>query len=279
MCKIRLVGIDMDGTLLSTDKTISPYTMEILKEVHRSGVEIVIATGRPYLAIKDLQKELPFLRYFLSSNGARVMDAQGDKTLIEALLPREKGMEALKLLGEYDAITEAYFDGLGYIAQKDYDRIELFHKNPNMVKYFKKTRKAIPDLLAHIETESRDMDKCQALFHDMLARKEAWARLEVLGGLALVNSLDYNIEINHFEVNKGTSLIKLAGLLGFEGAEVMAIGDNDNDKAMLEMAGLGVAMANSVPEILGLADYVTTSNDEEGVALALKKFILEDKPC
>ena len=119
------------------------------------------------------------------------------------------------------------------------------------------------------------MDKVQALFADMEERERAWKELDRLGELALSGSLGYNIEINAAGVNKGTGLIRLGELLGIRREEIMACGDGDNDAAMLREAGFGVAMSNAEEQVKEAADYITGSNEEDGAARAIEKFVLE----
>ena len=118
-------------------------------------------------------------------------------------------------------------------------------------------------------------DKLQILFADMEERLRAWDELSEVRGLELVGSLGYNIEINAAGVNKGTGLVRLGSLLGIRREEIMACGDGDNDALMLKEAGFGVAMANAVDKVKEAADYITLSNDEDGVAEAIEKFVLE----
>ena len=105
--------------------------------------------------------------------------------------------------------------------------------------------------------------------------EKAWKELEKVEGLELVGSLKYNIEVNAAGVNKGTGLVNLGKLLGISREEIMACGDGDNDTVMLREVGLGVAMANAEDQVKEVADYITLSNDEDGVAKAIEKFALE----
>ena len=118
------------------------------------------------------------------------------------------------------------------------------------------------------------MDKIQALFADMEERDAAWKELEQQGGLALVGSLGYNIEINAAGVNKGTALVELGRILGIKREEIMACGDGDNDADMLREVGLGVAMENAIDTVKEAADYITVSNNEQGAAKAIERFAL-----
>lgn len=118
------------------------------------------------------------------------------------------------------------------------------------------------------------MDKVQGLFADMKEREQAWQELKRFDSLELVGSLKYNIEINAAGVNKGKGLLELGEILGISREEIMAFGDGDNDIAMLREVGFGVAMQNADEEVKAVADYVTGSNDEDGVAKAIARFVL-----
>ena len=125
-----------------------------------------------------------------------------------------------------------------------------------------------------IAQENRAMDKVQGLFADMKEREQAWQELKQFDSLELVGSLKYNIEINAAGVNKGKGLLELGEILGISREEIMAFGDGDNDIAMLREVGFGVAMENADEEVKAVADYVTGSNDEDGVAKAIARFVL-----
>lgn len=118
------------------------------------------------------------------------------------------------------------------------------------------------------------MDKVQGLFADMKEREQAWQELKQFDSLELVGSLKYNIEINAAGVNKGKGLLELGEILGISREEIMVFGDGDNDIAMLREVGFGVAMQNADEEVKAVADYVTGSNDEDGVAKAIARFVL-----
>ena len=139
-----------------------------------------------------------------------------------------------------------------------------------MWNYVRTTRIAVPDIQDVIIKENRSMDKVQALFADMEERAAAWKELSELKELELVGSLSYNIEINAAGVNKGTALVALGEMLGIPRESIMACGDGDNDVHLLRE----VAMANAQPQVKEAADYITASNDEDGVARAIEEFAL-----
>lgn len=274
MHQIKMIGLDLDGTLLSTKKELLPYTKKVLAEAIEKGIIVLVATGRPYTGIPEELRTFPGIRYALTSNGARILDTEKGEVLIEELLPLENAKKALEILEKYDTLQEVYFDGQGYAQRSKLDNIAKYHKNPYMWEYVRTSRIAVEDIHELIRQERRDMDKLQALFADMDERLEAWKELEQIKELVLVGSLGYNIEINAAGVNKGTGLVKLGKLLGIRREEIMACGDGDNDIDMLREVGFGVAMGNAEENVKRAADYITESNDEEGVAKAIELFAL-----
>lgn len=272
MHKIKMIGLDLDGTLLTSDKRLRPFTRQVLAEAIERGILVLMATGRPYTGIPEELRSFPGIRYALTSNGARILDTQTGEVLIEHLLPLKSAKKALEILQKYDTLQEVYFNGQGYAEKEKLERISRYHHNPHMWEYVRKTRKPVPDLSELIARENQDMDKVQALFADMDELAQAWKELEKYEDLVLVSSLGYNIEINAAGVEKGEGLIKLGELLQIRPEEIMACGDGDNDIGMLEKAGIGVAMGNAEDKVKAAADYITGTNDEEGAAKAIVKY-------
>ena len=226
------------------------------------------------MGVPEELRNFPGMRYALTSNGARIVNTADGSVLEEHLLSPELGKRALEICGKYDTLQEIYFDGQGYVCEEKMAQVEKYHRNPNMWEYLRTTRKPVPDLMELLKKENRGMDKAQALFADMEERKRAWEELAQVDGLTLVGSLRYNIEINAAGVNKGSGLIRLGELLGIRREEIMACGDGDNDTVMLREAGFGVATANAEEQVKEAADYITDSNEEDGVAKAIEKFVL-----
>lgn len=276
MSKIKMIGLDLDGTLLNSKKELTEYSKEVLRKAIDQGVIVLVATGRPFTGIPEELRQFPGMRYALTSNGARIVDTKENRLLIEKLLPREDAIRALKVFRKYDTMQEIYYDGQGYADADKILHIDRYHHNPHMWAYVRNSRKTVPDILDMAEHTPQDMDKIQGLFANMEEREACWKELENDPALELVGSLKYNIEINTAGVNKGKGLVKLGELLGIRREEIMACGDGDNDIAMLKEVGFGVAMANAEEAVLKVADYITRSNDEDGVAKAIEKFVLSN---
>lgn len=269
-----MVGLDLDGTLLTDRKEVTPRTRKVISQAIAEGVVVLVATGRPWLGVPDELREFPGMRYALTSNGARIMDTQEGIVLEEHLLLPDSAEKALEICGKYDALMEVFFDGQGYAPADKMAKLERYHKNPNMWEYMRKTRIPVDNIFELLERENRGADKVQALFSDMEERQAALRELEQEPGLELVGSLKYNIEINAAGVNKGTGLLNLGRLLGIRREEIMACGDGDNDTVMLREVGFGVAMGNAEEQVKEASDYIAPTNEEEGVAEAIEKFVL-----
>lgn len=272
--RIKMIGLDLDGTVLTEKKKITDRTREIISTAISRGVTVLFATGRPWMGISEVLMDFPGMRYALTSNGARIIDIQQGSVIEEHLLSPELAQKALEICSKYDTLQEVYFDGQGYAPAEKMAVVEKYHRNPSMCDYMRKTRRPVNDIQELVRTENRGLDKVQALFSDMEERSLAWKELKKETGLELVGSLQYNIEINASGVNKGTGLVNLGRMLGITRDEIMACGDGDNDILMLKEVGFGVAMANAEDLVKEAADYITLSNEEDGVAEAIEKFVL-----
>lgn len=276
MRQIKMIGLDLDGTLLNEKKQLTDYTRSVLTRALEKGVVVLVATGRPVTGVPKELLEFPGMRYVLSSNGARVLDMQEKKTLYEGLVPYDSAVEILKIFEDYDTLKEIYFDGRGYVRQCELNRVHEFIRNPAMAEYLLTTRRGIEGEIWELmeEKKGQSLDKLHALFRDQTERAEAKKRLQALGDLAISDSLGTNLEINAPGVDKGQGLLRLGEILGIRREEIMACGDGNNDLAMLRTVGFGVAMANGAEEVKAAADYITLSNEEDGVAKAIERFVL-----
>lgn len=278
--RIRMIGLDLDGTLLNDKKELTPRTRRALEHAIAEGVTVLVATGRPWMGVPEELRNFPGMKYALTSNGARIIDTSDGSVIEEHLLAPESAKKALEICGKYDTLQEIYFDGQGYAPADKMARVEKYHKNSNMWEYMRKTRIPVDDIHALLEQENRGLDKVQALFADMEERKRAWRELEAAGGLELAGSLWYNIEINAAGVNKGTGMVSLGRRIGIRREEIMAVGDGDNDTPMLREVGFGIAMGNAEEQTKEAADYITLTNEQEGVAEVIEKFVLRGgKAC
>ena len=272
---IRMIGLDLDGTLLTSAKEFTAHTKEVLKKAIEQGVIVLVVTGRPFTAIPKELQSFPGMRYAVTTNGAKVLDLEKQEVLYETLLPFETAMEALKILLDYDAIQEFFVDGVSYTSAECLRNIYDYFEDLSMPEYMLKTRNPVEDVLESMRQMKRPVDKVHGIFKDLGQRKEALARLQKIDGLVVTSAVTNSLEINREGTNKGIAMMKLGELLGIQREEMMACGDGMNDFAMLSAVGFSVAMQNGHKRIKEIADYITDSNDDDGVAKAIEKFILK----
>lgn len=273
--KIRMICLDLDGTLLNEQKVLTEETKQALKEAIDKGIEIVPATGRALYGIPKEIRTFPGVRYALTANGARIVEIASDKILYEKLISKNDAKKVLNIMEQYDTLREVYFCGHGYVQEDMKERLDQFYENPEMLAYVKGTRKYVTDLHALIALEERGLDKMQAVFRKARDRDVLWKHLQEETDLSVTGALKNNVEVNAPQVHKGTGLAELARLLQIPMEEVMACGDGRNDIEMIRQAGIGVAMENGVRGLKEAADYITLTNDENGVAKAIRKFALQ----
>lgn len=274
MSKIKLVAMDLDNTLLDSDKQISTYTQEVLKEAIRQGIFIVPATGRIFKAIPEVLRNMEGVRYALCSNGASVYDQKEDKIIYTNHLTKDTTFALFDILERYHCTHDIYQNGQGYMEERYLDHLDDYKVSGHLLELVHATRLKVGNLRKHIEENPEGIEKISAFFDDMNEREVA--REELIGKniASVASSLNNNIEINQFGCDKGDGLTHLAQYLGLSMDEVMACGDAGNDTMMIKAAGIGVVMENGKEDVKEIADFITKTNDEDGVAYAIEKFVL-----
>ena len=273
--KIKLVAADMDGTLLNKDRKVTKYTQEVIKKSIAQGVYFVPATGRAINALPQELKDMDEIRYGIFSNGATIYDLKEKKSLYENQFKPERVLELMKFLEQYDVMQSFSMNGQSYAPRKEMENVEYYQLDANTRAIIHKSRKLVDDLEEFLKEHYQSVEKITLLFRTMQERAKVWKALEEIEDIQFSSSLPKNIEISKKGCNKGDGLLHLANILGLEKEEVMACGDADNDRELIECAGFSVAMENGLEDIKALADYVTVSNQEDGVAKAIEEFVLE----
>ena len=279
MRNIRLIALDLDGTLLDSDKQLSKENAAALARAAEEGVEIVPATGRFYRGMPQLIRDLPYVRYVISINGAEVFDASRQTTVCGSEIPLERALSVMERLDELPVIYDCYQNGWGWMTQSLYDQAEQYAANIHSLNMIRELRTPVPELKACLKERASSVQKIQIFFRDMEKRVEALKTLPLLfPDLVVTTSIVNNIEINSREATKGNALQKLAAHLAIPLAQTMAFGDDLNDLSMLQAAGVGVAMGNAPQDVKNTADHVTDDCDHSGVAHAIQHFLWEKEP-
>ena len=270
----RIIALDLDGTLLNSKKELTHRSRKALEAAASYGAEIVPTTGRFYLGMPECIRDLPFLHYAITINGAQVYDVRNDRALAKAEIPVALAVGIMTYLDTLPVIYDCYMDNWGWMTKEMQDRCEDFVENPVYIKMIREIRKGVPELKAYISETGHGIQKIQLFTKDQKVRHMVLDTLaDRFPGIIATSAISNNVEINDVHANKGEALMSLASFLGVPRGETCAFGDGLNDLNMLKDAGLGVAMANSCPEVLEAADAVTLSCDEDGVAAAIEEMI------
>ena len=233
------------------------------------------AQGRTLCGLPKELLALPFIKYAVTANGARILETKTEQVLSEMLISVEKAREILDIFSDYDTLRDVYYDGIGYSEKEKLAHIQDYVMTKAMGEYILNTRVPVESVEEKFETENRGTDKVQALFRYQTDKEEAWKRIRKVTGVEATGALENNIEVNAEGVHKGMALLKLGEIFGISREKIAAFGDGSNDTMMLKTVGMGVAMANGMPEVKAAADRLTDSNDEEGVARFIEKYILK----
>ena len=267
---IKLIAIDMDGTLLNSKKELLEETKQYFKNFHNKNTEalLVLCTGRPESGIRPYLKDLGYLEenhYIISQNGANIYESQTGKRVMDAFVD-SKAIQKWIELGKTHGIS-VMGAGVDYYYSFDEDPTEWMEFDVKIVSG-KLKRITIEDSL------STDFYKLLLLGdEEQLNEFETFIPQEWRNEFYVVRSQKYLIEVLTKGVNKAFGLEKLAQKLNIQPSEIVAIGDAANDIEMLEYAGLAIAMGNASEEVKAIADIVTDTNENNGVIKAIDNLI------
>lgn len=273
----RLVCIDVDGTLLNSRHQVTQRTKDIILKAHKLGVHIVISTGRMYTDAEYFSRIIGVKSPVIASNGAFIKDKDNDNVIFKDVLGKDLSLELLEVfrrhgIKPYFCTPDKFYYGsimfkLFYMAANF-----LCWRNNKVDMEYVFSWKQWQRVLSR---EEDNIVKGEVIFRNPALIRELRNELKSIEALEIVDSSKYNIEITRKGISKGKAVEILASLYNLKREEVITIGDSENDLSMIEYAGLGIAVANASDKLKQKADYITDSNDNEGVANAIVKFILE----
>ncbi len=271
---IKLVALDLDGTTLNNDRVISERTRKAFSEADARGVNIVIATGRPFSALPKDVFEIDAIRYVLTSNGASITDLRENRTFYENCLSPAAVENAVALLRTHPYIIECFIKGTAYIEKWYYEQVERTHESFKSVSYILETRNPIDGIYDFMLENKNHIENINVNFEDVSEKPAMKEKLLRLPETTITSSFPHNLEIGGATTSKAQALSEMGRLLGITAGEMMAAGDSPNDIAMLKAVGFPVAVGNAEDEVKAAARYVAPPNYEDGVAEAIEKFVL-----
>ena len=286
----KLVAIDLDGTMLNSYGIVTQNTKNIIKENIKKGTKIIIASGRTISSIKPIAEEIGNNDYFIAGNGSLIYDAQKEEIIYDKFIPKEKMLEIINICDANSIFYTVYTDKEIITEKLKYNVLYYYKENLKKEENKKTNINIVKDMYEYVKEMKEDKflkitvcDDNKTVFNYIMKKLKKINGIEVLDvshmsrkvirqGTEDIPIEYYYTEISLSNVDKWDAIKFLITKLEIKPEEVIAIGDNINDKKMIENAGLGVLMQGSTPVVTEVADYITDSNNDEGVAKILQKY-------
>lgn len=282
--EIKCIALDMDRTTLNSAGKLSDRTISAIQSLIQKGVHVVIASGRSYHSLPTDIMAIHGIEYAITGNGAAVyrMAAPGEreksrpgKCIKRFLLVPDAVRHILDMVASDPALTfEAFIDGHAYADRAYIENPTKFGASPQAVEYVKRTRQHIDDIRSYIRMHIHELDSIDIIVRDETHKKRLHDLItEQEKRVYVTSSVKQLLEISDCHAGKHSGLACVLDCLGLKPEQAAAFGDADNDIDMIQFAGTGIAMANASDSLKSHADFVTKTNDEDGVVYALEHIL------
>lgn len=271
---IRMVALDLDGTTFNSAGDISERNVAALTEAASAGVHIVVSTGRSFASLPDHIKTVKGIEYAITSNGAHVNKVETGEQIYSDFLHPEAIREIAVLKDETHADIEVFIDGKAYVDESYYNHVRDDGCTYRNAEYVLWSRRPVEDVTRLMLEHSEEIENVNFVYETIDLLDAAKPKLMAIRNATITSSFPNNLEVGGPNTSKKTALLWLMDMLEIGTDELMCCGDAPNDIAMVELAGIGVAVGNAWGGLKDHADYITDSNDDDGVGKAIEKFVL-----
>lgn len=286
----KLIAVDLDGTLLNSYGEVTKFSKNAIKKIIDSGTKFIIASGRPMDSIKTIAKEIGSDEYFIAGNGALIYDIKNDKILYEKYMPRQKVLEIIKMCEDNSINYNVYTEKTILAKSLSYNVLYYYKENLKKEENKKTNINIIGDMYEYVKNAKDDKylkiticDENKNIFNSILKKIKKISGISILDvshmSRKVITQGTEEIPIEYFyteisldDVDKWNAVKYLADTINIKDEEIIAIGDNINDKKMIENAGLGIAMKGSTPAVVDIADDIAPGNNEDGATKILQKY-------
>lgn len=273
--KYKMIAIDMDGTLLNSEKKIGRLDKEAIRKASEDGIKVIICTGRIYASARFFAKELNLKTPIVACNGGLIKFDETGEVLFKEPIPNDEFMKVMHICDEMDFYYHAYDDKVFYSKALKYSTLNNFNWNKKQVEEDRINIKISKNIKSIILDDDAGIIKILVVDEDKEKLMELKKRLMNVEGIEVSSSWWNNVEIMKKGVQKGRALEMLCSYFGVEKEDVIAIGDNENDLSMIKYANMGVAMGNATDLVKAESDFVTDTNDNHGVCKAIEELVYE----
>ena len=272
---VKLIALDLDGTTLNSKGRLSPFTERTINKTTKSGIHVVIATGRAQCSLPEDILNVPSIEYIITSNGAAITDMKRELLIYENCIGPKALEGVYNLLIQHDFMVEVFLKGKAYVEKHIFENLEKIGLPDSSVKYVRRTRQPYAGVLNMMIKNKEHIENININFGNQQDRKVMREKLKLLKDVTITSSMDHNLEIGGATTSKADALLELCKKLEISTEQMMVCGDSPNDETMMKIAGLPIAMGNAKESIKRAAKYITGTNDEDGVALAIEKYVLK----
>lgn len=273
---IKMIGLDLDGTTLNSNGKLSEETQKAFRKAMKRGIHIVVSTGRTFASLPQEIVENPELEYIITSNGAHITRMSDRNVIYSNYISSDAIEKLVEIIQEKHYSIEVFTGGKSYMESKEYYFFKNSDKSYRDIDYIVRTRNPIEGILEFMLANKEKIENINLNFEDLGDKATAKEVLENVEGITLTSSFVHNWEIGGASTSKGNALEVLAKKLFIDPSkELLACGDSPNDISMIKLAKVGVAVENATEETKKAADYIFPSNNDDGVAKAIRQFALK----
>lgn len=269
----KMIGLDLDGTLLKDDKSIDTKTKEYLETLSENGVHIVPITGRPLSGIPDCVRSIKGVDYIISNNGSKTVLNSTNETLFSLAMDNATSKRVIESVRQTGAIFEVFLNHYGYCEKFVFDHYKEVYTGTVLGDYIFSSRKQVDSLMTLFDDKNAEADEVFIICKNSDDREIIKAQTDKISGIQYCMLADRFLEITKNGTDKGTALELLCNHLRIKPDKVIAFGDGENDLQFLNKAGTAVAMGNATDSVKAQADIITDTNNNQGVLKALKNLI------
>ena len=270
-----LIAVDIDGTLLNDHSELSDENIKSIEALSQKGIAVVPVTGRTYYEIPKVVRDCESIRFFVYSNGSCIFD-RDQGTVYSSTIPCDTAAEIFSLLDSYETYTEVYSGGYPWAdaAKLSAECFDYYGISRRFQKIIEKSRKTVSDFSAELKSGRLKPELFNSFFRFERERDACQERLyKRFPDIEAVSSLGLNLEVMNEGTNKGTGLMKLCDIIGIDTAEVIAIGDNENDIRLFEIADRRCAVSNACDKLKSMATDIICSNNEHVIDYVEKNIL------
>lgn len=263
--KTELLALDLDGTMLKSDVTLSPKVKSSIQRAIENGIEVVAASGRPFASMPDCVLKIEGINYSITSNGAAIYDKNGVR-VYSSLINEVDVIKLLDITQNYDLIFEAFIDGLTYTDIRYVQNPIKYGGSKAYIDYVRSSHGHIKNMRRFIYDHRTELDSIVYVCSDKNLRDLIRSKIAYNTNFFITSSSENYVEFSAKNATKANAVKYVCKALGIKRENTAACGNADNDADMIKWANLGAAVSNASPLCLDCADILVASNDDDGVA-------------